>query len=490
MWWLAVVCPLAAVTALTVFAGEGTWERPELLFSLVTIVAAICVISATVVIALADQAEMAEVGLLGAALMATSVMPLVHGLVTPGVLYDDNAAFHTSVALTMPVAAVVATPLLFRNTAFGRWGARHWRAWTLITMVGVFVLASIVVLLPDAIQLPDPHDPLTIAVAVAMMLAIGSISLRQLRLYELGGSVPNLIASLSLAALSVTALLPTVEEPYSAAYWWLHIAGAAGVLGACAGVGVSKRLSRSTKDILAPVLIRDPLVAFELGLSPTVHKFIADLELKDQITRDHTVRTGELALRVGERMGLKGADLRDLGLAAMLHDVGKLHTPDEILMKPAGLTPEEYEVIKDHTVDGEAMLASEPALASAARIVRSHHERVDGGGYPDGLQGEQIPLQSRIIAACDAIDAMTHDRPYRNALSVRLGIAILREHAGSQWDPNVIRAVIATLPDMPATSHLDDVGRDFDVLVAHSGDGDGELPSDVSELLAAVDAEI
>ena len=163
MWWLAVVCPLAAVTALTVFAGEGTWERPELLFSLVTIVAAICVLSATVVIALADQAEMAEVGLLGAALMATSVMPLVHGLVTPGVLYDDNAAFHTSVALTMPVAAVVATPLLFRNTAFGRWGARHWRAWTLITMVGVFVLASIVVLLPDAIQLPDPHDPLTIA---------------------------------------------------------------------------------------------------------------------------------------------------------------------------------------------------------------------------------------------------------------------------------------------------------------------------------------
>jgi HD-GYP domain-containing protein (c-di-GMP phosphodiesterase class II) len=277
----------------------------------------------------------------------------------------------------------------------------------------------------------------------------------------------------------------------------LHLTGAVGVMGACVGLGVSKRMSPTAHDVLSPILTRDPLAAFEIGLSPIVHRFVADLEMKDQITRDHTIRTGELALRVGERMGLRGRELRDLGLAAMLHDVGKVHTPDDILMKPSRLTAEEYEVIQGHTVDGEAMLATEPALAGAARIVRSHHERVDGGGYPDGLRGDEIPLESRIIAACDAIDAMTHDRPYRKALPFRLGFAILREHAGTQWDPDVVRAVIATMPDMPAMSRLDDVGRGLSTLgsaVVEADDATAdaavEIPDDIGELLAALDAEI
>lgn len=488
---------LAAVTAITIVADGGAWERPQLMFSMVTVAATTCVIAATVLIAMADRSRMAEIGLLGAALMATSVLPLAHGLVTPDVLYQDNAAFRTSLVFAMPVAVLVASPLIFPSTAFGRWAARRWRDWTLLSLLGVFILASLIVFLPDAITTPGPRDPFTIGLAVVMVGAIGSMSVRQLRLYELGRRLPNLVASLSLALLSAAALLPIVDAPYSAASWWLHSAGALGVIGACVGLGVSKRMSPTAHDVLAPILNRDPLAAFELGLSPIVHQFIADLESKDEITRDHTIRTGELALRVGERMGLRGVDLRDLGLAAMLHDVGKVNTPDEILMKPARLTPEEYDVMKGHTIDGEAMLATEPTLAGAARIVRSHHERVDGGGYPDGLSGEQIPLASRIIATCDAIDAMTHDRPYRKALPFKLGFAILREHAGTQWDADVVRAVIATLPDMPAMSRLNDVGRGLSTLgtaVVEADDATADamaaIPDDISELLAALDAEI
>ena len=217
------------------------------------------------------------------------------------------------------------------------------------------------------------------------------------------------------------------------------------------------------------------------------------IEQKDEITRDHTVRTGELAVRVGERMGLRGRELRELGLAAMLHDVGKLRTPDDILMKPDRLTADEYETIKLHTVDGEEMLAAEPTLAGASRIVRSHHERVDGRGYPDGLRGSEIPLASRIIAACDAIDAMTNDRPYREALPVQLGFAILREHAGSQWDPEVVRAVIATVMEMPMVSRLDTVGRmvpPTKVPAAVDANFVADMPEDISALLIEVDAEI
>ena len=491
--WYVAAATLAAVSALTVFGplGDRTWEHPQLLFSLVTVAAAACVIGATIVIALADRRELAEVGLLGTALMAASVLPLVHGLVTPGVLYDQSEAFRTSAYLTMPVAVATAAPLLLPGSAFARWAARHWRDWTLLALMAVFVLASAVVFFPDAITMPAPGSGSTLVVTIAMAVAFTAFSRRQLRYYELGRRAPNMVASVSLLLMAVTALLPMVSNTYSVGFWWLHLAGAVGVCGVCVGLAVSRWMSRSAQDILAPVLARDPLVAFELGLSPTVHRFVAELERKDQITRDHVVRTGELSLRVGERFRLSGTELRELALAAMLHDVGKIHTPDDVLSKPLRLTAAEYEVIKLHPVHGEEMLAAEPALAGAAHIVRHHHERMDGRGYPDGLVGQEIPLASRIIAACDAFDAMTHDRPYRTAMPIKLAFAILREHAGSQWDPAVVEQVIAVLPSMPVVSRLDDVGRGdsaFDPARDRVPNDISEI--DVSELLVTVDAEI
>ena len=491
--WYLVAAALAVVSGLTIFGplGDRIWDQPQLLFSLVTVAAAACVIGATIVIALGDRRGMAEVGLLGTALMAASVLPLVRGLVTPGVLYDQSEAFRTSAYLTMPVAVALGAPLLVPNSTFGRWAARHWRDWTLLSLVGVFILASAIVFFPDMLVMPSPTSATTILLTGAMAAALVVFSRRQLRYFELGRRPANLVASLSLLLLAANALLPVVQKPYSIGFWWLHLAGALGVLGVCVGLAVSRWMSKSTQDILAPVLARDPLVAFELGLSPTVHRFVADLELKDQMTRDHVVRTGELALRVGERFRLSGGELRDLALAAMLHDVGKLHTPDEILKKPASLTTAEYEVIKLHPVHGEEMLAAEPALARAAHIVRHHHERMDGRGYPDGLVGHEIPLASRIIAACDALDAMTHDRQYRSAMSVKLAFAILREHAGTQWDPAVVEQVIAVLPTMPVVSRLDEVGRGthgYDAARDRVPDDISEI--DVSELLVTVDAEI
>jgi HD-GYP domain-containing protein (c-di-GMP phosphodiesterase class II) len=483
--WLVTAVLLTAMTVMTLVGsfGDASWEQPTLLFTLVTVSAAICIAGATLVIAIADRREMAEIGLLGTALMAASVMPLVHGLATPGVLYGETAAFRTAAFLSLPVAVAVAAPLLRPHSAFGRWAAARWRDWTLLSLLGVFVLGSIVVFFPDAIEAPAASDPLTIAVTLAMVVAIGTISRRQLRYYGLGGQSANLMASLSLLALVGTALLPLTDSPYSPGFWWLHLSGALGVIGVCVGLVVSKSFSRSAHDLLGPVLARDPLVAFELGLSPVVHQFVASLEDKDTLTRDHVVRTAEMALRVGERFRLSGRELRDLGLAALLHDVGKLNIPDEILTKPAALTAEEYEIVKRHTIDGQAMLKAESTLASVAPIVRSHHERVDGRGYPDGLMGKDIPLASRIIAVCDALDAMTHDRQYRAGMPVKMAFAVLHEHADTQWDAAVIEQVMAVLPSMPAISGLDEVGR-------HERGTDAAVPDDIGALLVAVDVEI
>jgi HD-GYP domain-containing protein (c-di-GMP phosphodiesterase class II) len=144
-------------------------------------------------------------------------------------------------------------------------------------------------------------------------------------------------------------------------------------------------------------------------------------------------------------MGISGPQLDDLERAAELHDIGKIAIPDTILNKPGPLDDEEWRFMRRHTLIGESMLSAAPALHAAAKIVRSSHERYDGGGYPDGLASNEIPLASRIVFVCDAFHAMTSNRPYGPADSVEAALAELSECAGSQFDPAVVKAFRAEL---------------------------------------------
>jgi HD-GYP domain-containing protein (c-di-GMP phosphodiesterase class II) len=224
---------------------------------------------------------------------------------------------------------------------------------------------------------------------------------------------------------------------------------------------VGYRPDRSISSVIAPIVTRDPVIALELGLSPIVHRFVASLATKDAITRDHVVRVAELAIRSGERAGLRGSKLRHLGLAALLHDIGKLDVPDAIITKPGPLTSAETLRMQVHPAVGGEILAASPLLAPAAPLVRAHHERIDGAGYPDRLLGDEIPVEAAILAVCDAYDAMAHARHYRRAMNSATAIAILREHAGTQWLPFAVDVVVATIAETPPelTPMLDGVGR-------------------------------
>jgi HD-GYP domain-containing protein (c-di-GMP phosphodiesterase class II) len=152
-----------------------------------------------------------------------------------------------------------------------------------------------------------------------------------------------------------------------------------------------------------------------------------------------------MAKAVGRRLGLEGEPLDETTRAAELHDIGKMAIPDEILNKPARLTDEEYEFMKQHTLIGERMLAAAPAMGGVAKIVRASHERWDGRGYPDGLAGTDIPLAARIVAVCDSFDAMTTQRPYNRPRDTADAIAELRRCAGTQFDPDVVEAFAAEI---------------------------------------------
>jgi two-component system cell cycle response regulator len=167
---------------------------------------------------------------------------------------------------------------------------------------------------------------------------------------------------------------------------------------------------------------------------------------------NHTRRVGDLADRVARRLGLEDTERAPIVRAALLHDVGKLAVPDAILDKPSGLDPAEWDVIRRHTLVGERILRGAPSLEPVAPLVRSSHERWDGGGYPDGLAGEEIPLGSRIIFACDAFEAMTSTgRPYRTPATVEDALAELGRGAGHQFDPRVVAALDAIVREDLAT---------------------------------------
>jgi two-component system cell cycle response regulator len=156
---------------------------------------------------------------------------------------------------------------------------------------------------------------------------------------------------------------------------------------------------------------------------------------------DHTAGVAMLARGIGERLGLAADRMELLVHAALLHDVGKIAVPDAILHKPGRLDRAEWAFIERHTVIGQRILGASPALKEVGSIVRSSHERWDGTGYPDGLLGEAIPLEARIIAACDAYSAMTSDRPYRESMAARDAIEEIRRCAGTQFDPAVGEAL-------------------------------------------------
>ena len=172
------------------------------------------------------------------------------------------------------------------------------------------------------------------------------------------------------------------------------------------------------------------------------------IEADDSYTGMHSRNVVALATAIAERLGLDEATRREVEFTALLHDVGKLRIPKELINKPGPLTPEERALVETHTVEGEKMLAGIGGyLSQVGASVRACHERYDGRGYPDGLAGEAIPIAARIVFCCDGFDAMTTDRPYRRARPVAEALAEMRACAGTQFDPRAVAALEAVLRD-------------------------------------------
>ncbi|MGB9073036.1 MAG: HD domain-containing phosphohydrolase [Terriglobales bacterium] len=203
--------------------------------------------------------------------------------------------------------------------------------------------------------------------------------------------------------------------------------------------------------------LRTAMSDLERSYDITLEALGGALDLKDAETWNHTRRVTAYTIAMAKQMGLPKDEMSVIARGAFLHDIGKMAIPDRILTKPDKLTPEEVEIMKEHSHQGYYILSKIPFLTRAAEIVYAHQERYDGTGYPRGLKGEEIPLGARIFAIADTLDAMTSDRPYRAAQTIQAARKEIKSWSGRQFDPKIV-AVFLAMPD----NIWEDLRKDID----------------------------
>jgi putative nucleotidyltransferase with HDIG domain len=296
----------------------------------------------------------------------------------------------------------------------------------LIPLNAWYALGPVIVFAVAHVAPADAGAPLLLAALGAQFVAdfiVSSLRFRILRDADLSSLLRTTWVYVIDAALSCVAIV-VAKDIHSAPLAGLSLVPLLGLLALFAG---ERRQRLESMIELSSAYRGTALVLGDV------------IEADDGYTGEHCKSVVSLALELAEHLDLSPQRQRNLEFAALLHDVGKIAIPKEIINKPGKLDPDEWTIIKTHTLEGQKMLERVGGfMREVGIIVRSHHERWDGGGYPDGLAGEQIPLEARIISCCDTWNAMRTDRPYRNALAVDVALAELLSNAGQQFDPRVV----------------------------------------------------
>ena len=381
--------------------------------------------------------------LVGTAFTVMASLLLVHGFASPGFIVEMNGVVSLTGAATLPVGGVILALSALPST-------RSPRAVTPLLwlqgglMVGVVALGLIALWLPELVpNVPDPASLPAIALLVVGLGFYGLLALRALHTVLLTRRRADLGVFVGLVWLA-GALVPALMQSYLDLSWWLgHGLEVAGVL--LVGVPVAADLFRASpsRPLAGDLSGAEIVSAEEAFLGSQVGGLVRRLAAKDAYTEGHTRRVALLAVEVGEELGLPPARLRELATGGLLHDIGKLAVPDEVLKKPGKLDDDEYAVVQKHAIWGDALLGRLGFSSRIRRLVRDHHERLDGTGYPHGATA--LSLETRVLAVCDVYDALRSDRVYREAWVHERAIALLRHEAEAKFDARCVEALSRVL---------------------------------------------
>jgi putative nucleotidyltransferase with HDIG domain len=378
--------------------------------------------------------------LLGTAFSTTTALLAVHGFSTPGVVVGMNGVIALAGGLSIPVGAgllaLTALPGLRQPRRIAPLLILQATLLVVVLGLGVTALAmpSLVPMVPKAGSAPA-FALLAFAVACLAVLAH-----RAVRTHALTHRPADLLVVAGCAWLGVSLVAQLVMGPGNVAFYGGHALELGGI--ALVGIPTALDLARgsASRPLVGDLTATELVAAEEAYLGTRVRSLLVRLADRDTSTEEHTRRVALLAARVGEELKLPASLRRHLAVGGLLHDIGKLSVPLEILQKPGPLTDEEFAEIRRHPESGRRLLEELGGFPETVRrLVSDHHERLDGTGYPRGLEGCDLAIETRILAACDVYDALVSDRVYRGAWTPERALALL--HEGSGFDPKVVAAL-------------------------------------------------
>jgi putative nucleotidyltransferase with HDIG domain len=379
--------------------------------------------------------------LIGTAFSAMAALLCIHGLMTPGFLVGMNGLVAFAGAATLPVGggvlALAVIPELRRPTAVKPVLVLQAVLLTFIVTLGVVGLVDPAIV-PGVPEYGSPAAWVTLGVGLVLF---GALGVRAGRTYLLTRRMADLTVVFGLVLLAVS-LFPALLMDYEEVGWWIgHGFELIGI--GLVGVPVALDLHRGaqsrplTNDLRASELVS----AADAFMGPTVRALLVRLGVKDDYTAEHTRGVALRAVQVGEELGLAPVRLRELAVGGLLHDVGKLAVPNEILQKPGALTDDEFDEIKKHPEIGSELVRELGFSKQVARLVLDHHERLDGTGYPRGIGAPDLDIETRILAVCDVFDALLSKRVYRDAWTLDDALEHLSREAGTKFDQACVSAL-------------------------------------------------
>ncbi|MBA2460636.1 MAG: HD-GYP domain-containing protein [Actinobacteria bacterium] len=366
---------------------------------------------------------------------------VVHGLATPYVFTGMNGVVALTGAATLPVGGAILALAAFPTVREHR--NVDWIICAqVVLMVGVIALGVLAILTPSLIpSVPKPSSAPAIAVLFAGLAFYGLVGWRAFRTVLLARRAADVLVLAGIVWLAA-ALVPALTQDYEQLGWWLgHGLEVAGILLVAAPVAADLMRLAPSRPLAGDLRGAELVAAEESFLGSQVRSLTRLLAEKDEYTEGHTRRVARLAVEVGDELGISPGRLRELAIGGLLHDIGKLSVPDDVLKKPGPLDEAEFALVKRHPARGDALLGELGFSRGIRRLVRDHHERLDGSGYPHGVKASGLSLETRVLTACDVYDALRSNRVYRSAWKHEQAIALLREETGTAFDRRCIAAL-------------------------------------------------
>lgn len=481
-----LVLAMAGPLGLWALVRLGVLPDPSLVlpvshFVIGTVVSCLAVLLAGVLVLAASQLTDGRVLFIGLAFLCLSGMFLVHALTTPGILVQAVTPW---VTLSSQLSLTSAAVLLGLSVGPGQSRLHRWlvrrRGWAIggviggLSLYGIAALASALSIGQAPAGMATLHDhtampmyasgsvestdamplrnlntlagmlvqsPLGPVIGLVTLGLLLTASVRYVRRYGQQRGVLLWCMAAATCWLTGAQLALQFSPVWHLSWWSYHLMLLAALAAAVIGVNRAYEQQGSLGAVVAGMLVHGAVERLERAYTEVIAALCATVEAKDPYTQGHSARVAWLAARIAAELGLPPQEISRLYQAGLLHDIGKIGIPDAVLQKPGRLTPEEFALIREHPVRGAAILQHVRSLAPLLPAVRWHHERLDGSGYPDGLVGEDIPLDARIMAVADVFDALTSARPYRAAMSLEEAFAVLLSEAGTKLDPDCVAAL-------------------------------------------------